>query len=517
MKKSGPQTRRVKPPTAPEARQAAHDTQQQHEVANTTRSTARQQPQQPSGEDTQKSSIPSVFIVGFVLCLAWLVYRVASLHPVPQIFDLPEVPVHIPKYDYYESPERSPSIVRNGALQAVQPEKATPVGLSKPCLFDSTADFFSEHKDIRTKRVVFDQVLDTEECELLIKLSDRMVKMGFSYHDDPLFHEKFAAVDVIDVYRAADSSEQQKIVEIRERIRSLIERHFKPSLSPAQNQILFELTHLTRRNPLPQDHPSHFDDSHGIHADNCMSFPNGSCIPMEESCCAWRSHSSILFLHGQHGQPGPHFTGGQLFFQDNTTKGERKRRVIPECGRLVAFTSGGENLHGVRNVLHGFRYVMAMWYSVDPVLAWEFLNFPELSPPDLQDLVKSTVAEANKLGAQLPTKPPPSDHQSKVQPAPASVSSDDAVTEFHVQPSTEDVEPLQFVGGFRTTTSEIDAIACPSCRCIQESVWGDAIWTNDMCTCKFGTVAHVVSFSKELASDGVSFVFETSVACMSPS
>ena len=34
-------------------------------------------------------------------------------------------------------------------------------------------------------------------------------------------------------------------------------------------------------------------------------------------------------------------------------------------GRLALFTSGPENLHGVRRVETGARYVMSMWFTCD--------------------------------------------------------------------------------------------------------------------------------------------------------
>lgn len=37
--------------------------------------------------------------------------------------------------------------------------------------------------------------------------------------------------------------------------------------------------------------------------------------------------------------------------------------VHPKCGRLVAFSSGKENPHGVRAVSQGRRCAIALWYT----------------------------------------------------------------------------------------------------------------------------------------------------------
>lgn len=43
-----------------------------------------------------------------------------------------------------------------------------------------------------------------------------------------------------------------------------------------------------------------------------------------------------------------------------------KVKVTPKCGRAVAFSSGGENLHGVLPVKEGTRCALGMWFTLDP-------------------------------------------------------------------------------------------------------------------------------------------------------
>ncbi|EEC12454.1 leprecan, putative [Ixodes scapularis] len=44
----------------------------------------------------------------------------------------------------------------------------------------------------------------------------------------------------------------------------------------------------------------------------------------------------------------------------------REARVSPKCGRMVAFSAGPENLHGVLPVERGRRCALALWFTLDP-------------------------------------------------------------------------------------------------------------------------------------------------------
>ncbi len=41
-------------------------------------------------------------------------------------------------------------------------------------------------------------------------------------------------------------------------------------------------------------------------------------------------------------------------------------RVRPKCGRLVGFSNGEHNLHGVTAVTKGRRCAVALWFTLDP-------------------------------------------------------------------------------------------------------------------------------------------------------
>jgi len=44
---------------------------------------------------------------------------------------------------------------------------------------------------------------------------------------------------------------------------------------------------------------------------------------------------------------------------------EYQSSISPKCGRLVAFSAGSENPHGVKPVLQGTRCAMALWFTLD--------------------------------------------------------------------------------------------------------------------------------------------------------
>ncbi|KAJ1495605.1 2OG-Fe(II) oxygenase superfamily-domain-containing protein [Baffinella frigidus] len=74
-------------------------------------------------------------------------------------------------------------------------------------------------------------------------------------------------------------------------------------------------------------------------------------------------YSALLYLNSL----GEDFTGGGFEFIDD----DANRVVEPRAGRLVTFTSGPENLHRVRKVASGTRYVLAMWFTCSEAHQYE--------------------------------------------------------------------------------------------------------------------------------------------------
>ena len=55
----------------------------------------------------------------------------------------------------------------------------------------------------------------------------------------------------------------------------------------------------------------------------------------------------------------PHFGGGEFVWNDE----KNNQKIEPTAGQLIMFTGGRENLHQVRKVSHGVRYVIGMWFT----------------------------------------------------------------------------------------------------------------------------------------------------------
>eukprot|EP00960_Hanusia_phi_P013070 381926-Hanusia_phi.AAC.2 len=70
-------------------------------------------------------------------------------------------------------------------------------------------------------------------------------------------------------------------------------------------------------------------------------------------------YSALLYLNDCHED----FEGGEFEFIDDDVN----RVIEPRAGRLLMFTSGPENLHRVRKVTKGTRYVLAMWFTCSEI------------------------------------------------------------------------------------------------------------------------------------------------------
>ena len=76
---------------------------------------------------------------------------------------------------------------------------------------------------------------------------------------------------------------------------------------------------------------------------------------VDKANIATYDYSALLYLN----EFGTDFEGGEFEFVDD----DANRMVQPRAGRLILFTSGPENLHRVRRVVSGTRYVLAMWFT----------------------------------------------------------------------------------------------------------------------------------------------------------
>ena len=88
-----------------------------------------------------------------------------------------------------------------------------------------------------------------------------------------------------------------------------------------------------------------------------------ACLHVDKANIGSYDYSALLYLSDY----SVDFQGGKFAFcHDDVAK-----VVEPRMGRLVAFTSGPENLHQVRQVTQGSRFVLAMWFTKSRSLGLE--------------------------------------------------------------------------------------------------------------------------------------------------
>jgi hypothetical protein len=162
---------------------------------------------------------------------------------------------------------------------------------------------------------------------------------------------------ILEVYK--NDTDFPLLVAVSRKMVSLVREHFNTT------QVYPEGTQLTKR----RGHVNNTGMS--THADNCQFGDVGTSCRKTEQCCAWRSHTAMLYLSDDD------VDGGEFYFAKGADAGDERDEPAanfgrPVCGKFVAFTSGGENLHGLKPLRHGLRYNLAMWLVEDPKYADPF-------------------------------------------------------------------------------------------------------------------------------------------------
>ncbi|XP_074125158.1 prolyl 3-hydroxylase 3 isoform X1 [Sminthopsis crassicaudata] len=209
-----------------------------------------------------------------------------------------------------------------------------------------------------SERAVLDGLLTPAECEILLQLAKDAAKMGDGYRSRRSPHTPHELFEGLTVLRAAqlaragavDRHGAKLLLEVSERARNLTQAYFSP-----QWPLHLSFTHLVCRSAIDGEQEQRMDLSHPVHADNCLLDPySGECWK-EPPAYTYRDYSGLLYLNDD-------FQGGDLFFTEPDAL-TVTAQVRPQCGRLVAFSSGGENPHGVWAVTKGRRCTLALWHT----------------------------------------------------------------------------------------------------------------------------------------------------------
>ncbi|XP_072317609.1 prolyl 3-hydroxylase 3 [Eucyclogobius newberryi] len=209
-----------------------------------------------------------------------------------------------------------------------------------------------------TNRVVLDGVMTPKECDTILQLASAAGSLGDGYRgrrSPHTPHETFEGLTVLTAAKLGqeglvNESDSKLLHELGERARTLLHSYFR---SPSALFVSF--THLVCRSAVAGDQEGRMDLSHPVHVDNCILEPETKLCWREPPAFTHRDLSAILYLNDG-------FDGGELFFTDRGAK-TVKARVSPSCGRLVGFSSGPVNPHGVTAVTRGRRCALALWFT----------------------------------------------------------------------------------------------------------------------------------------------------------
>ncbi|XP_054644732.1 prolyl 3-hydroxylase 2 isoform X2 [Dunckerocampus dactyliophorus] len=213
-----------------------------------------------------------------------------------------------------------------------------------------------------SRRVLLDGVITEYDCSELQRLAHAVTLAGDGYRGRMSPHtpnEKFEGATVLKTLQygyegRVPMRSARLFYDISERARRVIESYFL-----LNSTLHFSYTHLVCRTAITgqQDHRN--DLSHPIHADNCLLDPEANECWKEPPAYTYRDYSALLYLNGD-------FEGGEFIFTEMDAK-TVTASVKPKCGRMVGFSSGGENPHGVKAVTSGQRCAVALWFTTDPL------------------------------------------------------------------------------------------------------------------------------------------------------
>ncbi|XP_069834956.1 prolyl 3-hydroxylase 3 [Dendropsophus ebraccatus] len=208
-----------------------------------------------------------------------------------------------------------------------------------------------------TSRVTLDGVLTDEECEALLGLVQEAEASGegFKRRRSPhTFHERIQGLTVLQALQMTSSGLVDRnrayfLYHATERTRILAQSYFETKT------LHFSHSQLLCRSAIEGEQEGRSDPSHPVHADNCILDPEEKECWREPPAYIHRDYSGMLYLSDD-------FEGGDIFFTelDGTTV---TAEVRPRCGRLVLFSSGGENAYGVRAITEGRSCAIALWFT----------------------------------------------------------------------------------------------------------------------------------------------------------
>ncbi len=219
----------------------------------------------------------------------------------------------------------------------------------------------------RRKRFVIDGLLSPDECQALIRAGTKIMISGATYSGEA---REAASID-----RLTSAPWQNIAVQTHTPEQIAFGKLYRDALSRvrAATMAYFNLTelHISNTQLTGRQAPG---VGHCMHSDDCLyRNSTGLCEPSNKvhECCVNYHYSAILFLTDQPevryaNDSAKQMWGGSTFFWHENIKDThipqdeveslaypRRTRVNNKCGRMVGFTAGEENPHGVESLHFG--------------------------------------------------------------------------------------------------------------------------------------------------------------------
>uniref|UniRef100_A0A4W3GM17 procollagen-proline 3-dioxygenase n=1 Tax=Callorhinchus milii TaxID=7868 RepID=A0A4W3GM17_CALMI len=229
-----------------------------------------------------------------------------------------------------------------------------------PVLYDGVQVVMNSKMMNGTQRGLMDGVITPNQCLELRMLSNLAASAGDGYRGKPSPHtpnERFQGVTMLKALKLAQDgkvplSSAKLYYDVSEKVRRILESYYR-----LEKPLHFSYTHLVCRTAV-EGKVERADLSHSIHVDNCILNSEALECRKETPAYTQRDYSAILYFNND-------FEGGEFIFTELDAK-SITARVKPDCGRLVSFSSGSENPHGVEAVTKGQRCGLAIWFTLDP-------------------------------------------------------------------------------------------------------------------------------------------------------
>lgn len=231
-----------------------------------------------------------------------------------------------------------------------------------PLLYENVTFVYNSEQLNGTQRVLLDNVLSEEQCRELHSVARGIMLVGDGYRGKTSPHtpnEKFEGATVLKALKfgyegRVPLQSARLFYDVSEKARKIVESYFMLSSS-----LYFSYTHLVCRTALSGQQDRRNDLSHPIHADNCLLDPEANECWKEPPAYTFRDYSALLYMNDD-------FEGGEFIFTEMDAK-TVTASIKPKCGRMISFSSGGENPHGVKAVTKGQRCAVALWFTLDPL------------------------------------------------------------------------------------------------------------------------------------------------------